>query len=224
MESKGRGKSKSAGKSKGGGKGKKSKTKDACSIEDELVTKKGVLEVNGIQEPPKTKWSNGDFQKFNYDSGAGVTLLPKHFLANPVISEDKCYKTASGEFIEDYGAAKVLGTDESGTIREIQGRVSDVHKPLLSAHDVSMKGGLNAYITELGGFLIPRSSKLGSAIEKSVRSLIKKHQGDGLIRMAWENSVLNFYLKMEGEGESVDALRVASVEPSVAQSPGNPGH
>ena len=151
-----------------------------------------------------------------------MTLLPKHFLKNPVLSEDKCYKTASGEFIEDYGSAKVLGLDEAGTTREIRGRVSDVHKPLVAAHDVSVKGNLNSYITDKGGFLVARESELGLAIEKSVLALVKKFKGKGLIRMAWENSVLNFYLKMSGEHQGVEPLRVSSVEPIGAEDLGNP--
>eukprot|EP00959_Pyramimonas_sp_CCMP1952_P094060 1967675-Pyramimonas_sp.AAC.1 len=72
------------------------------------------------------------YLKFNLDTGAAVTAYPqKWFEGHEGKHEDgshKGYVTASGERISDYGGVKLQCTDENSMVRNITGRLTDVHK------------------------------------------------------------------------------------------------
>ena len=72
---------------------------------------------------------NTEWQKFNYDTGAGITALPPKFAVEATGQTEHYYKTASGELIPDYGTTKLRGIDENGIARTLRGRVTEVHKP-----------------------------------------------------------------------------------------------
>ena len=80
---------------------------------------------------------------FNVDTGAGGTLWPM----NADLSCEKIsgpggrnYKTATGEMVEGQGRFPVRCQSAWGHLLQMTGEKTSVHKPLLSAGDVTDKG------------------------------------------------------------------------------------
>jgi hypothetical protein len=77
----------------------------------------------------------------NLDTGASVTVFPKKMFEEDTLEEDGMkLKTASGEVISRYGETTLHGRDTEGVIRKLKGKVSDVHKVLVSASKMHEKG------------------------------------------------------------------------------------
>jgi hypothetical protein len=144
---------------------------------------------------PDIEWSHGEWQQFNVDSGAAVSLFPKKFALTEGPT-GRSYKTASAEVIPDYGKVTLQGRDQNHQLVELTSRVTEVHKPLLAASDVA-KRGMNSWLTPTGGALIHRESPIGRGMQKALGGLIMKYGTIGMIRLYNEDGVYNCYLKME---------------------------
>lgn len=105
------------------------------------------------------------------------------------------YKTASGQHIHDEGAVKLKAQDESGNMRGLKGRLTDVHKPLVSASE-SAKAGQNSWLTKGGGYMVPQSSGVSKKIEKMLDYESRKRSSKPL-PVYEAGGVYNFYLKMD---------------------------
>jgi hypothetical protein len=91
----------------------------------------------------------------NLDTGASVTVFPKKMFEEDTLEEDGMkLKTASGEVINGYGETTLHGRDTEGVIRKLKGKVSDVHKVLVSASKMHEKG-YSTWLGPGGGEIIP---------------------------------------------------------------------
>ena len=75
--------------------------------------------------------------RFNYDSGAAATAIPTELALGVNLVSKGEFIVASGQGIPDYGRVKLATQDENGTDRRITGSVTNVHKPLGSAGELS---------------------------------------------------------------------------------------
>ena len=133
------------------------------------------------------------------------------------------FTVASGDSIPNYGRAKVTSTDEHGNSIQLQGNITEVHKPLASAGEVSTR--MDAYVCEEGGILIRRDSPLGKKIKAMVmKALLEDKLGvqKDTIKMFKENGVYNFYIKASDvKVEQVNAV-VQQLNGSASSASGDP--
>jgi hypothetical protein len=139
--------------------------------------------------------------KVNYDSGAAVTAVPRHF-AEDSVSNGMQYKTATGELTPDQGGVRISGRVNGGPVQRVSGRLTDVHKVLMSASKCAGLGR-NGFLTKGGGYLIPDDSALSHKIKKMIRKEAMK-QDNKLIKLYEEDGVCNLYLQMKAPGSDVE--------------------
>ena len=152
-------------------------------------------------EPPLCSMDE-QWIKLNYDSGAAVTAFPKSGVPQNLVqsSSSSSYKTAGGQLVPDLGGVKLTAEDENGQLRRVQGRVSEVHKSLISASK-SAQMGQNGWLTKGGGWLVPENSRASEKIHKILQEESEK-EGNKMIPLYEERGVYNFYLKMTpGKGK-----------------------
>ena len=159
--------------------------------------------------------------RFNYDSGAAATALPVDLAQGVHLEKIGEFMTASGEVIPNYGKVKFKTVDEDRNPRVVRGSVTEVHKPLGAAAELSQRH--DAVLWEEGGFLIPKGSWVARRLRKELRKLLRKGgRSEGVLPLYREGNLYNFYLKKEGPtevaplgeaGRSEDFLRQASQGP-----------
>ena len=134
-----------------------------------------------------------EWVRCNLDTGASLTVFPKKMFE---VGEEETMKlkTASGEVINAYGNAVLRGEDTKGVMRKLNGQVADVHKVLASAAKMHDKG----YVTWLGtggGEIIPCSHPVNKAMNEAYQKAVWRFGKEGIIPVAEEDGVYNFYLK-----------------------------
>jgi hypothetical protein len=178
-----------------------------------------VTEIGGC-EHHKPKWSHGRWQKFNWDSGAAQTVLPKEF-APEARPTGRKYKTASAELIEDYGELVLTGMNEKNALSRVRGRLAEVHKPLVAASKTAALG-FDSFTDHEGGLLIPRSGPVAQGLRKELKRLLWIHGDRNCVPMWLEKGVYNFYLDMEANGKCGGHLSPAKDIASGEEMPGFP--
>ena len=134
----------------------------------------------------------------NLDTGAAVNTFPFPLNFGPEEGGDgRFYRTASGGWIPDVGARQLLGYDENGLLRSLNGRPTGVHKVLCSAAEIACKWRQDFYLGHDGGYLIPIQSKSGQRMRIHFEKLVNWHGVNELIPVHLENKIFNFYLSRE---------------------------
>lgn len=157
--------------------------------------------------------------RFNYDSGAALTALPVALAEGLPLDKVGEFITASGDAIPNYGRVKFDAMDEDANVRAVRGSVSQVHKPLCAAGEMSRTQ--DAILWEEGGFLLPRDGPVAKKIRKELYRLLRKHgrQG-GVLPLYREGNLYNFYLKKKGPAELAPVTPAA--QPQGFQRQGEP--
>lgn len=200
---------KSSGKAGGRGKGK-----PAGSLEEEPEQETGSIELGSCELlAVSCNTAEGEWIKCNYDTGCARSVVPLREGDAVQDGDGTTYRTASGETIEDQGEAILKGRCEHGISRTLRARRADVHKVLVSGAKAAKFQ--DAWITEGGGYLVPRTSPIAKGMQKELDRLIKMHGDKGLIPLYEENGVYNFYLRREAppaQDVQRDGGAVASAE------------
>ena len=102
----------------------------------------GTLGVNSVlksmEKPPYYVRYNGqEWIKFNYDTGAGATALPVALAGGLPLHRVEEFVVANGQDIPNFGRAKLQTMDEFGNKHKIEGHITEMHKPLASASEIS---------------------------------------------------------------------------------------
>ena len=199
-----------------GGRGPKgARGKGAASLEEagehghEPETEQASLELGAFDvraAPPSVAPVAGvddeGCTKFNLDTSAAVTAFPRSQFGSGCPDENhRGYVTASGERIPDCGGSRLVCTDEHGQRRGITGRKTDVHKVLASASQVFRGGKQVAWLTEDGGYIIPRDGPVAKAIANVIQRHEQLESGKTMLPVYQEKGVYNFYLKVNGQEE-----------------------
>lgn len=185
------------GSSKGDGRGKKGKdkgkSKSAGAFDEEPEQETGALDLGACELLAVSCTTDGEWIKCNYDTGCARSVVPLKE-GKPVQDGDgTTYRTASGETIEDQGEAILKGRDENGNLRNLRARRADVHKVLVSGSKAAKFQ--DAWITQGGGYLVPRSSPIAKGMNKELKRLIAKYGDKQLLPLYEEKGVYNFYLR-----------------------------
>ena len=85
-----------------------------------------------------------------------MTAFPNAVAGNLPLEKCGEFRVASGAVIPNLGRIKMKSTDESGIERTLQGNITEVSKPLLSAAEVSKRW--DSLLFEDGGILLERNT------------------------------------------------------------------
>ena len=139
----------------------------------------------------------------NLDTGASMTVFPKKMFEDDTLQEDGTrLRTASGEVIYGYGETTLHGQDTEGVTRKLRGRVADVHKVLVSASKMHEKG-YNTWLGPGGGEIYPLNHPISRELTRAYNTAVRRFGKEGVIPVAEEGGVYNFFIKEERRGEGV---------------------
>ncbi|CAK0821340.1 unnamed protein product, partial [Prorocentrum cordatum] len=201
---------------KAGSRGGKAGGKAAGSLEEEPEAEVAALDMGSLDCLELASGSGrgvaDDWMKFNWDSGAAISAFPRSF-APPtgMKGNGSTYRTASGELVPDEGSLQLKAEDEYGVLRALKGRVTNVHKPLISVGQAAGAGQCS-FLGRNGGWIFHEKSPIGKRVvgmlEKEAKAA--KHQ---MLPVYREQGVYNFYLKPPGfqpaAAAAADALPAA---------------
>eukprot|EP00971_Amphidinium_carterae_P022150 436992-Amphidinium_carterae.1 len=111
------------------------------------------------------------------------------------------FRTASGEELTDAGGIRLRGQAESGQPVLMRMRLTEVHKPLVSAHR-SLKQNV-VFMNEVGGALFPRDSVPGQKLQNFVNKLWDQY-ANLVIPLYQENGVYNLYMRPSADLSSTE--------------------
>ena len=100
--------------------------------------------------------------------------------------------------MQDAGGIRMKLEDEFGGMRNMNSRVMDVHKNLTSASVVA-KAGTKSWLTDGGGFMLPKNCEANAKIEKILAAEASKPK-TSMLPLYEERGVYNFYLKVGKNG------------------------
>ena len=100
--------------------------------------------------------------------------------------------------MQDAGGIRMKLEDEFGGMRNMNSRVMDVHKNLTSASVVA-KAGTNSWLTDGGGYMLPKNCEANAKIEKILAAEASKPKSS-MLPLYEERGVYNFYLKVGKNG------------------------
>ena len=147
----------------------------------------------------------------NFDTGAAISAIPvavAQAATRKTAASEKCYRTASGEVIEDQGGAPVQGYDAAGVGRKIEGRVTDVHRMLASGAAV----GKHNHVLLMGskGYVMPKGGRIAKALEKTFREELKAGRGKDVLEMEERRGIYVFDLWVK-ESKETDCVAVGAL-------------
>eukprot|EP00438_Fugacium_kawagutii_P000480 Skav216940 [mRNA] locus=scaffold3396:50058:57739:+ [translate_table: standard] len=178
-------------------------------------------EINSFEMETAMEEMNWKKLVVNFDTGAAITALPKRIVSEKDIHKapnSNSYKTASGELLEDGGGAILKGYNEEWEGRSIEGRVVDVHRPLISGSAVTKK---NLVILDGDkGWIIPGKSAISGVVREAFQGARDRHRKEAknLTNMYVDKGIYMFDLLEEEvvEGRKPKALR-SPVSPTAAE-------
>lgn len=147
--------------------------------------------------------------RINYDSGAAATALPMDMAKDLDCNKVGEFIVASGEAIPNYGRVRLQTEDEWHNPRKMSGSITEVHKPLGSAGEIS--GSHDAYIWGNGGVLAPKNGPIAIGMKKEYNRLARLYGEQETLPLYKEGNLFNFYLRLTGE---VQQLSAADPQPS----------
>ena len=120
-------------------------------------------------------------------------------------------KTATGEMVEGQGRFRVRGHSVSGHQLHITGEKTSVHKPLLSAGDVTDKGHA-FWLDGNVGYINQKDSPVLTAMRTCFQRVCEQYSWNGAVDLTKERGVYNLCVQVAGGGGSVE--RAVDVSPN----------
>ena len=120
---------------------------------------------------------------FNVDTGAGGTVWPMNadYACEKVSGPaGRNYKAVTGDMVEGQGLLRVRCQGVWGRQLHMTGEKTSVHKPLLSAQDVTDKGHalwLDGHV----GYIIQKDSPILTAVRMCFETACEQHSWNGSI-------------------------------------------
>ena len=168
------------------------------------------------QEIVKPRWI-----AFNVDTGAGGTVWPLNadYACKKISGPGgRNYKTATGEMVEGQGRFSVRCQSIWGHQLHMTGEKTAVHKPLLSAGDVTDKG----HALWLDGdvvYIIQKDSPILGAMRTCFQRVCERRSWNGAIDLTKERGVYNLYVQVAGgDGNIRQTVDVSPIEMEVDES------
>ena len=157
---------------------------------------------------------NPRWKAFNVDTGAGRTVWPMNAayacekISGPA---GRSYKTAKGEMVEGQGRFRVLCQSVWRNQLHMTGEKTSVHKPLLSAGNVTDKGHA-LWLDGNVGYIIQMDSPILTAMRTCFQRVCEQHSWNGAIDLTKERGVYNLFVQVAGGDGSVE--RAVDVSPN----------
>ena len=151
---------------------------------------------------------------FNVDTGAGGTVWPMNAdyacekISGPA---GRNYKTATGEIVEGQGRFRVRCQSVWGHQLHMTGEKTSVHKPLLSAGDVTDKGHA-LWLDGNVGYIIQKDSPIMTTMRTCFQRVCEQHSWNGAIDLTKERGVYILYVQVAGGDGNVE--RAVDVSPN----------
>ena len=162
----------------------------------------GALDISTASSSSKKKtpwrsWYGGrEWIRFNYDTGAAAVALPLEVAEGIPLKQVGSFVVASGAEIPNWGTVAMKALDEDGYPREIEGAVTEVHKPL--AGGAALAKAHDAMVWDDGGVLIPKTHVIAKKLRNYYWELCSVHDTGRLIELHREGPMYNFYLSPTG--------------------------
>ena len=151
---------------------------------------------------------NPRWMAFNVDTGAGGTVWP--------MNADYACETMSGP--EGQGRFRDRCQSVWGHLLQMTGEKTSVHKPLLSAGDVTDKGHA-LWLDGNVGYIIQKDSPILTAMGTCFQRVCEQHSWNGAIDLMKERGVYNFCVQVAGgDGNVGQAVDVSPNEMKVDES------
>ena len=123
------------------------------------------------------------------------------------VLEAAIMEKATGEMVEGQGRFRVRCQSVWGHQLHMIGQETSVHKPLLSAGDVTDKGHA-LWLDGNVGFIIQKDSPILAAMRTCFQRVCEQHSSNGPIDLTKERRVYNLYVQVAGGdgnvGQAVD--------------------
>ena len=172
------------------------------------VQVKDKAEVFYIGEEDKKKRKK-TWVRCTYDTGAAVVAFPMHFeLSDETPPSEDVYTTASGEKTPDQGGGALIGWNVMKKKCKMKGRKAPVHKCLAAGHKMA-QAGLDSWLTENGGWLMPRRGSIAKLMKEYLDYLMEKHGATDLIPLYVRNGVYCFDILTDADAHAHDAVPIA---------------
>ena len=184
----------------GKGGGKEGKSKDAGALTWNQQTGSPVSSSVASSAPPSTTDGTTDMidstsldlcaqeivnPRFNVDTGAGGTVWPidADYACERVVSgPGRNCRTATGEMVEGPGRFRVRCESFWGHQLRMTGEKTSVHKPLMSAGDVTDKGHA-LWLDGDVGYIIQKDSPILTAMRTCFEKVCFQHSWNGAIEL-----------------------------------------
>ena len=158
---------------------------------------------------------------FSVDTGGGGTVWPMNadFACEKISGPGgRNYKTATGEMVEGQGRFRVRCQSAWGHLLQMTGEKTSVHKPLLSAGDVTDKGHA-LWLDGNVGYIIQKDSPILTAMRTCFQRVCEQHSWNGAIDLTKERAMYSLYVQVVGgDGNVGQAVDVSPNEMEVDES------
>lgn len=123
------------------------------------------------------------------------------------------YKTASGELLPDEGGVLLKGFTPDWGGRSIEGRMVDVHRPLVAGSAVSKKNVV--LLSGDKGWIVPRHGKIHDELLKKLHELLQQYPSEAgsVVEMYEKKGIFLFDLWLDRQMEKDDAKELGAVGP-----------
>ena len=158
----------------------------------------------------------GEWVSVNFDTGAAVTAIPKSL--SPYVefkseANQNNYKTASGELLPDEGGVLLKGFTPDWGGRSIEGRMVDVHRPLVAGSAVSKKNLV--LLSGDKGWIVPRHGKIHDELLKKFNELLQRYPGEAgsVVEMYEKKGIFLFDLWLDRQMQKDETKELGAVGP-----------
>jgi len=167
---------------------------------------------------------DGDWLRLTLDTGAAASVWPRSATYGEEVEPAKRqkpprFRTATGELITADTRRKVRGQGEWGQRIGYTGWDTDVHKPLISAGEVTDHGSL-IILSEAGGHVVGNEKIKRQLLEKLQECL--KWDATSVIPVHKEAGVFNMYVKLDGEDDTTKDIGGQSDDEVLEEAEGFP--
>ncbi|MFM7990058.1 MAG: hypothetical protein ACKPKO_63165, partial [Candidatus Fonsibacter sp.] len=111
--------------------------------------------------------------------------------------------------------------DSNRVMRNLKGRVVDVHTPLVSTAKVCA-AGMDIWIGNDGGYMVKKDSSIAIGMRKRFTELVKMHGGGNMVPVYEKNGVFVFDFFMKDGADAGKSVDLAPVEETSAVPVGFP--
>jgi len=164
--------------------------------------------IGDAKEKEEKKKGKKKWHRVTYDTGAAPVAFPMSFqLVDETEPTEDVYKTACGEMVPDEGGGAIVGWNAMGRKNKLKGRRAPVHKILAGGHKMA-QAGLDSWLNEQGGWLMPRNGIVGKKMRAYFKYLTEWYGHGDMIPIYVHGGVYCFDLFTDAEIDDENAVEI----------------